>query len=255
MTGQLRTILILGSGPDAVRLRQWPRGQFTHIVAINNAWRVHEDWDYLIHPEDFPPERAPPAYDPGRQAIITAEAYVPVQNRFGGFVYAGGTMAFTAGYWALGELKPDVMAFLGCDMNYSGANTHFYGKGEPDPLREDVTLQSLEAKSARLMAFAALQDCVCLNLSEQENSHLVFPRLSLQQLGSWGRDSFTPFLNSQIASFDFRALKSAQRREAELGYLVESGRYWEQAQRFDSSALRELDNEWLAAARIAIGER
>jgi hypothetical protein len=255
MAEALRTILILGSGPDAVRLRDWPRGKFSHIVAINNAWRVQEDWDYLIHPEDFPPERGPESYDPARQAIITADAYVPVQNRFGGFVYAGGTMAFTAGYWALGELKPDVMAFLGCDMNYAGASTHFYGKGEPDPLRQDVTLQSLEAKSARLMAFAALHDCACVNLSEQESSHLVFPRLSAQQLGGWGRDCFTPFLKDQIASFDFRALQSAQRREAELGYLVESGRYWEQAEKFDAAELREIDALWSAAAALKITKR
>ena len=47
---------------------------------------------------------------------MTATDYVPVQNDFGGFVYAGGTMTFTAGYWALGALKPSVLAFLGCDM-------------------------------------------------------------------------------------------------------------------------------------------
>jgi hypothetical protein len=249
MAEALRTVLILGSGPDAVRLRQWPRGQFTHIVAINNAWRVQEDWDYLIHPEDFPPERAPESYDPDRQAIITADAYVPVQNRFGGFVYAGGTMAFTAGYWALGELKPDVMAFLGCDMNYAGGATHFYGKGEPDPLRRDVTLQSLEAKSARLMAFAALQDCACVNLSEGETSRLIFPRSSPQLLSGWGRACFTPFLNKQAASFDQRAVQSARLKEQRLGYMVESGRYWEVQDRFDAAALREVDQLWLAAAK------
>jgi len=34
------------------------------------------------------------------------ESYVPAQNWVnGGFVYGGGTMAFTAGYWALDTLK------------------------------------------------------------------------------------------------------------------------------------------------------
>ena len=160
---------------------------------------------------------------------------MPVQNAFGGFVYAGGTMAFTAGYWALGELKPDVMAFLGCDMNYSGGNTHFYGKGEPDPLRNDVTLQSLEAKSARLMAFAAMQNCVCVNLSEGRTSRLIFPRSSPQLLSGWGRECFTPFLNEQVSSLDLRALQTAQGQEERLGYMVESGRYWEVQDRFDAA--------------------
>jgi len=71
-------------------------------------------------------------------------------------------MAFTAGYWALHALRPEVMGFIGCDMVYpkTGA-THFYGTGTADPLRDDVTLQDLGAKSARLMVMAAAQGCAC----------------------------------------------------------------------------------------------
>jgi hypothetical protein len=244
----LKSVLILGSGPDVIRARAWPRAPFTHIVAINNAWQVRDCWDYLIHPEDFPAERAPASHDPERQAVITADIYVPVQNAFGGFVYAGGTMAFTAGYWALGELKPDVMAFLGCDMNYEGQKTHFYGKGEPDPLRQDVTLQSLEAKSARLMALAAAEGCLCLNLSEQPVSRLVFPRASPQYIAALTRRLHAQRLAQMQAGFDLEALGEAERREADLGYYVASGRYWQQAERFDAAALRDVDGLWLAAA-------
>jgi hypothetical protein len=50
-------------------------------------------------------------------------------------------MAFTTGYWALHALKPSVLAFVGCDMVYAASgNTHFYGSGEPDPLRDDLSL-------------------------------------------------------------------------------------------------------------------
>ena len=80
---------------------------------------------------------------------------MPIQNDLGGFVYAGGTMAFTAGYWALGALRPDVMAFFGCDMVYPTEGSHFYGNGNADPLRDDITLRNLEAKSARLSIIAA----------------------------------------------------------------------------------------------------
>jgi hypothetical protein len=242
-------VLILGSGPDATRARSWPRGPFTHVVAINNAWQVR-DWDYLIHPEDFPSERAPSGIDPARQAVITADIYVPVQNAFGGFVYAGGTMAFTAGYWALGELKPDIIAFLGCDMVYAGNKTHFYGKGEADPLREDVTLQSLEAKSARLMALAAARGCLCLNLSEQPQSRLVFPRSTVAELAALTPRGHAQRLDALTARFDLDAMGRAERREAELGYFVPSGRYWQEADRFDAAALSALDDVWLKATGL-----
>lgn len=255
-TGErLKSVLILGSGPDVIRARAWPRAPFTHIVAINNAWQVRECWDYLIHPEDFPADRAPPSHDRERQTIITADIYVPVQNAFGGFVYAGGTMAFTAGYWALGEIKPDVIAFLGCDMNYSGAKTHFYGKGEADPLRQDVTLQCLEAKSARLMIMAAMEDCLCLNLSEQNVSKLIYPRASPDQIASLGARGQAQRIGALTAGFDLESVSKAERREADLGYFVPSGRYWEEESKFDASALREIDELWLAAAgQVGIAE-
>lgn len=101
-------VLLLGSAPMAVQAAGWPR-PFDTLVAINNAWRLRPDWDVLIHPEDLPTDRLPGALTPG-QRIVTAADYVPVQNRFGGFVLAGATMAFTAGYWALGALKPRVLA-------------------------------------------------------------------------------------------------------------------------------------------------
>jgi hypothetical protein len=37
-----------------------------------------------------------------------------------------------------------------------------------------------------------------------------------------------------------------------LGYLVPSGRYWEEADRFDPAALDRLDALWLRAARPAL---
>jgi hypothetical protein len=154
----LSIALILGSGPSAPQARHWPKPGNLRIVAINNAWRVRPDWDHLVHAGDFPDSRRPVMLKPGQQ-VHTDKSYVPAQNRFGGFVYGGGTMAFTAGYWALDALKPDILAYFACDMTYSGTVTHFYGKGAADPLRADVTLQSLEAKSARLMALARRQGC------------------------------------------------------------------------------------------------
>jgi hypothetical protein len=232
----MSAVLLLGSGPSVTACRDWPRRPFDRVVAINNAWRVRPDWDDLVVPEDFPPDRLPVALSDGQRLIGAAE-FVPAQNAFGGFVYAGGTMAFTAAYWALHALKPRLIAVLGCDMVYPATGpTHFYGTGTADPLRPDVTLRSLEAKSARLMILAARHGCALVNLSQGE-SRLVFPRATPDTLPD------TPRL------FPAAPVEAALAREEALGYRVASGRYWEAATEFDTSAIDRLDALWLAAAR------
>jgi hypothetical protein len=233
----MRNILILGSSPNVTLARDWPRAPFDAIVAINNAHAVRADWDAMIHAHDFPADRVPAAA-PG-QRIITETDFVPAQNAFGGFVYAGATMAFTAAYWALHAMKPRVIAMFGCDMVYpSRGPTHFYGTGTPDPLRPDITLQSLEAKSARLMILAALQGCAMVNLSTGP-TRLIFPRAHRDGLAG-----------QRPVSFDAALKDRALAREAELNYLVPSGRYWEDLALFDASTLRDLDALWLAAAGL-----
>ena len=230
MTGE--NVLILGSGPNAVAAAQWPRDWFDRIVVINNAWRIRPDWGDVIYPEDFPPDRHPPELLP-HQRRIQADAFVPAQNRFGGFVFAGATMAYTAGYWALAALAPRVMAFMGCDMVYpaSGA-THFYGKGTADPLRPDVSLRDLGAKSARLGLIAAAQGCACVNLSEDASS-LLFARSAPDGL----TDVPLPLV-PEIS--DLRA------RETALGYDTPNGHHAAFAHRINTDALDALDQDWRA---------
>ncbi len=232
----MTTVLILGSGPNATLAAGWDRAPFDHILAINNAWQVRPDWDALIHPHDFPARRRP---IPGpAQMLVTEEAFVPAQNAFGGFVYGGGTMAFTAAYWALHAHAPRVIAVMGCDMHYPfGARTHFYGTGTADPLRADLTLQSLEAKAARFMVLAAMQGCAVVNLSVAGPTRLIYPRVALGGLGA-----FKPM------PFDAAVADLALAREKALGYVVPSGRYWEDITRFDAKALRDIDALWLRAA-------
>lgn len=229
--------LMLGSAPNAVDARDWPREPFDHIVTINNAWRIRDDWDDLCCPWDFPIDRRPtPA---AHQRLILQEDFVPTQNLYGGFVYAGGTMAFTTAYWMLAALKPKVLAVLGCDMHYpTSGQTHFYGTGTADPLRPDITLRNLEAKSARLMVLAAMQGCAMVNLSTGP-SRLVFPRQSRATLPQ-----------TRPAPYDAALAQAALAREAELDYVVPSGRYWEEASRFDPAELDRLDQMWLAAAKL-----
>jgi hypothetical protein len=231
----MAVVLMLGSAPMALDAAVWDRRPFQQVVAINNAWRVRDDWDVSVYPWDFPADRHPVA-GPGQKVVTEAE-FVPAQNAYGGFVYAGATMAFTAGYWALHALKPRVLAVFGCDMHYPKTGvTHFYGTGTPDPLRPDITLRSLEAKSARMMVLAAMQGCAVVNLSVGP-SRLIFPRVSRAAVAAVRPLSFCLDLATEALAL-----------EAELGYVVPSGRYWEEVQRFDPAALDRLDRLWLRAS-------
>ncbi len=191
----------------------------------------------LVVPEDFPADRRPPRLAPG-QRLVDYRDFVPAQNAYGGFVYAGGTMAFTAAYWALHAPAPAEHCRLGCDHGLSGAADPRISTAPAvaDPLRADVTLRSLEAKSARLMILAARQGCAMVNLSQDE-SRLVFPRATPAELPLARPAPTTPLLAA-----------AALRREAALGYMVASGRYWEEADSFDPAEIDRLDAMWLQAA-------
>ena len=235
----MTTVLMLGSAPMVAQAAGWPRVPFDKVVAINNAWRVRPDWDAAVFPWDFPEDRRPGAGP--SQSLVTEEVFVPAQNAFGGFVYAGATMAFTTSYWALHALRPTVIAVFGCDMQYAATGqTHFYGTGAPDPLRKDITLRSLEAKSARLMVLAAMQGCAMVNLSTGP-SRLIFPRVTQAAAAHARPRAFCP---------DHAAV--ALSAEAALGYMVPSGRYWEAAARFDPHELDRLDALWLRAATLPL---
>jgi len=233
MSSSLNVVLILGSAPDALKIKDQDLSLFSSCVVINNAWQLTKDWDYLIYPEDFPHKHLPPDTVLSKKKIITAREYVPEQNFFGGFVYGGGTMAFTAGYWALGALKPDIIAY-------------FYGNGQADPLRSDITLQSLEAKSVRLMALAQIHNCSVVNLSKLPKSRLLFPRTSITKLLK--KIDQKKVLYSQDLKLDSKSIKRALDLEGELAYMVPSGKYWESSVKFDRSKLSEIDSLWLKSA-------
>ena len=240
----MKSVLIVGSAPDALRIQSVDCSEITNTIAINNAWRLRKDWDYIIFPEDFPKTKQPQSFDPDK--LISAKQYVPKQNSFGGFIYAGGTMSFTAGYWALGALKPDVIAYLGCDMIYPNqkeGQTHFYGTGRADPLRKDVTLQSLEAKSARFFAFAKSNHCKVFNLSEQPKSRLLFPKIPITTF--LDQDLLAKTIHQNNLKINTKSMEQALAKEKVLSYMAPSGRYWEIEKDLDPSQLRSIDNLWL----------
>ena len=225
-------VLILGSAPNVVAVNDIDLSSYDEIIVINNAWQVLESWTEHIFPYDFPRENKPTRYSKSQRAI-DEKLFVQRQNEFGGFIYAGGTMAFTALYWALGEHMPSEIHILGCDMVYSDAGkTHFYGEGAPDPLRDDFTLRDLYAKSARFMCLAARNGCRTYNLSDQ-SSKLCFPRRSRNI------DDNPSHLLINNAS-----VQSILDQENSLGYFISSGRYWEADLKIDFQALDKVDQQW-----------
>ncbi|UVK37719.1 hypothetical protein LHFGNBLO_004800 [Mesorhizobium sp. AR10] len=249
-----RVMLLLGSAPDVVRCEAWPKRAFSRIVAINNAWRVRPDWDFLVHAGDFPSHRLPRGEALRQAQIFSAAHYVPAQNSFGGFVYAGATMALTAAYWTIHSQKPDVLAFLGCDMIYDRTGkTHFYGIGRADPLRPDVTLRNLEAKSARLLVQALKRDCLCINLSDLPRSRLIFPRLTFDELRDLSHDRISEMKSQVLAGIRFDKAEKAERIENDLGYFYEDGMYWNHLDEIDESYLADIDRLWISA--VETGQR
>lgn len=228
-------ILMLGSAPNAVEARDFPRAAFDQIVAINNAYLVRPDWDVAIYPYDFDPAKIP---TPTRtQRLIDERDFVPAQNRYGGFVFAGATMAYTTAYWALDHFRPRVIAAFGCDMTYPAKGaTHFYGTGTPDPLRADVSLRNLSAKSARLQIMAAQQGCAMVNLSRAP-SRLTFARCDLAGLAH-----ATPL------PFDATIADQARAAEADLNYTTPTGHYGQTG--YDLEKLDAIDRMWLAALEL-----
>jgi hypothetical protein len=224
----------LGSGPNVLKFRDMHKKSIDHVIAINNAWKVSCFWNELIYPEDFPESKLPSVVHKSKK-LTSAETYVAAQNNYGGFIYGGGTMAFTAGYYALYQYRPKTIAFIGCDMMYpEEGKTHFYGDGTADPLRDDITLQSLEAKSTRLMIHAAKQGCALVNLS-QDISRLTFPKISIDLLAQ----------PPKLIDWNILAEKKALQLEKKLNYFVASGKYWEQVHLFDKVNLQKIDQLWL----------
>ena len=126
---------------------------------------------------------------------------------------------------------------MGCDMHYpKKGQTHFYGTGDPDPLRNDISLTSLEACAARFYVFALQQGCQTVNLSQLQ-SRLIFPRASETRSE----------LPSRLLTLDENAVSDALALEKELGYFVLSGRYWKVASIIDRKHMLELDKLWLSA--------
>lgn len=120
-------VLILASGKTATQIKEIDTSNFT-VIAVNNAWKATDKWNYWIHAMDYKGNR--PESVRGNQTVVKSAE--KVLSNYGGVYHCGYSITLCASYWALHTLKPSEIYYLGCDMNYEPdkhGSTHFYGVG------------------------------------------------------------------------------------------------------------------------------
>ncbi len=170
----VKNAVILGSGPAAPSVGPLLADD-TIVIALNNAHRASSRVDFSLYADDLPPAQRHP-----HTAVIgrSSPHYSPALQHFGGILHCGSTMAFNAGYWALLNLPFSQISYFACDLHYPQGRSHFYGLGRPDPLRRDVSLQSLPALALRLFFFGLQHQVLFLNASAEPETRLCLPRVT-----------------------------------------------------------------------------
>ena len=142
---------------------------------------------HAVYPLGFScPERHPVAR-PGQTAGDRGRLSFRRRMPMGGFVYAGATMAFTAGILGAGGAAS--LGHRGLRLRHalsedrSARISTATGLGRPLAGRISRCARS-RRKSARLMVLAAMQGCAMVNLSVGP-SRLIFPRLTRHSVARW----------------------------------------------------------------------
>ena len=88
-----------------------------------------------------------------------------------------------------------------------------------------------------------------LNVSEQNQSRLLFPKISIDQF--LAPSNLSSSLDKVDLELNDKAMQQALEKEEALSYMAPSGRYWEIEKELDSSQLRKIDTLWLQTVSCA----
>lgn len=148
-------VLIVGSGKTATDIKDWDLSGWS-LVTINHAYQIRDDWEFAGYAGDFPKDKRPQPTDKKwtfshkdgpmlPTECLDKEYKRSYETALSQYGKKHTTMFFNASYWVLWFLRPKVIGYMGCDMNYDavdGVKTHFYGQGVdmlkrgiPDPLK------------------------------------------------------------------------------------------------------------------------
>lgn len=182
-------VLIVGSGKSATDIKSWDLTGWS-LLTINHAHSIRPDWEFAGYSPDMPKDRRPVKASKHQYLFsamfgptATFESLSPSDQRSYNNAMSHwnrqiDTMFFAASYWTLTHLKPSIIGYMGCDMNYTIQNdaTHFYGMGldtgndkQPDPLKYFENKQmSLGSCLADLAIDAESVGCTLVNFSTEE---------------------------------------------------------------------------------------
>lgn len=179
-----RKVLLLGSGPD---LPQWWAGngrryldQGYAVVAMNNAIGVTGEAAHLwLVPNDYTGRHHAPPPVPSNW-----KGYPRATNPAGNWIHRPlwskepTTVMLSSLAHLLNEAQMDqcrlIVHLAGCDMNYDGEQSHFYGTGTCDPLR--YRDDELATAMRKIETAYRKHGSTIHNASGQEFTRLVFPR-------------------------------------------------------------------------------
>jgi hypothetical protein len=178
-------VLIVGSGLSISLLEEIDLDAWI-VVALNKAWKYKpEAMDYVVHMPFLPGSSRPKASEFGEEKIIPVEHCVPAASHYArtlGPEFAGNHKTLTANeihfyasYWAMSRLCAGVLGYIGCDLDYEGPQTHFYGRGQQiswvDRSRED-----LDVYFNRQIRICAAEGVSLINLSTNPKTRLPYPK-------------------------------------------------------------------------------
>jgi hypothetical protein len=125
----MKKVLIVASGLSAKEIHDYDyKANRWIIVAVNNGWLVvKDDWDYWVRASDYKGQRPTP-----KQHQTEVKKYGQSLAVYGGHQQCGYSITLCASYHILNTLKPNIIGYLGADMNYTpneNGATHIYGVG------------------------------------------------------------------------------------------------------------------------------
>jgi hypothetical protein len=175
----VKNILIIGSGSNS---KKWYETNFEKLSVFNEIHAINHACVFMKKPfiqhmsTDFKKNDSIPVeeWNQHKRLIIKKVCGNSTKEPLRLMLqYAEGSMFLEACCHVFNVNKFDCKIFcIGCDFDYSGDSTHFYGKGGKDPLRvgKEKLLINLEILGKLGVFF---------NLSDNPNSLLPFEKVEL----------------------------------------------------------------------------